>query len=364
MIMTTTLPGAEKMKDLVRPFDPIASVYLGATPTTAGADALIDFDLRLRAIANRLADEAATPSTMDAVRGYLAERGRHHPTALFVAGDRVLLAQEAPGAGWTDLAVHAAPAHLLPLLGWLEAHPPYVEVVTDRTGAEITAVARGDVTGHTTTVVGPDDVIERNAPGGWAQPRYRRRAEDSWRHNAGAVAEATARALHSVGADLLLVAGDVRAVQLLRERMPRRRSRIFLVPGGRRDRSEAARRSTAAAARAAYAQEVSAATLASLGEADWGVVVQGVDDTLAALAAGQVRTLLVGGGATPGRRAWFGPEHLCAARPDPPSGSPMRAGHLVDVAVRAAILTDARVSVVDPATTAFVDGIGAVCRYG
>jgi hypothetical protein len=106
------------------------------------------------------------------------------------------------------------------LLAFRQRHPPYVVVVTDRTGADLTLVPRGAVTGATWTVIGPDDEIERNAPGGWAQARYQRLAEDSWQHNAAAVAREVTHALHQVDARLLLVAGDVRAVQLLRDQLP------------------------------------------------------------------------------------------------------------------------------------------------
>jgi hypothetical protein len=73
--------------------------------------------------------------------------------------------------------------------------------------------------------------------GGWSQPRYQRRAEDSWQHNAMAVADAVTQATRDLHAGLLLVAGDVRAVQLLRDHLPpetRRQVTLRSVPGAGR----------------------------------------------------------------------------------------------------------------------------------
>jgi hypothetical protein len=149
-------------------------------------------------------------------------------------------------------------SQLGPLLSWLQRHPPHVNVVT----GPRRRCRRCAADGVTVTVVGPDDEIERNAPGGWAQPRYQRRAEDSWQHNATEVADVTTRALSTVGAGLLLVAGDVRAVQLLEDRLrgttrtPASRSAMCPAAG-----SPTARRATVAELVAAHAEQRTAALL-------------------------------------------------------------------------------------------------------
>ncbi len=169
----------------------------------------------------------------------------------------------------------------------------------DRSGADVTAVPRGAATGSTHTVVGPDDEIERNAPGGWAQPRYHRRAEDSWRHNAAAVADAARQELHRIDADLLLVAGDVRAAQMLEERLsPSLHENLTMghLPGGRSaDGADVSRRAVAAEAREAFATAQTGRLLARFATAGGpgGRVVegahvldlaqaQGMDDSIAA----------------------------------------------------------------------------------
>jgi hypothetical protein len=235
-------------------------------------------------------------------------------------------------------------------------------------------VPGGGAAESTWTVIGPDDEIERNAPGGWSQPRYQRRAKDSWQHNAAAVAQAVTRALRDLRAGLLLVAGDVRAVQLLRDHLPpafRRQIILRHVPGGRgHDGSEAVRRAAIAEAVGGYVADRARAALERFTERGKGGTVEGEAATLSALAAGRIDTLLVNelvnNDRDDERKAWYGPDTLCAASPDgidgidgDETGQPV-AGRLVDVAVRAALLTDAEVRVVGAPLR---DGIGGVCRF-
>src|SRR6266487_1390161 len=322
------------VRGLARPLDPVASVYLGLATSNPTLDAGEDLDLRWRSIGSRLASEGADPATIDAIGSVVAGTTSYPmELALFAASGQVRLGHHIPGGAPFDRARFGAPADLVPLLRWLQRHPPHVVVLTDRTGADVTTVPAAAAAGSTRTVVGPDDEIERNAPGGWSQPRYQRRAEDSWQHNAAAVAEAVTRALRESRAGLLLVAGDVRAVQLLREHLPpavRRQVTVRDLPGGR----------------------------------GHGGTVEGVPATLAALAAGRVDTLFVADDTDDERTAWYAPHVLCAATRDEiardaGAGQPA-AGRLVDVAVRAALLTDAEVRVMHGP---FQDRIGGVCRF-
>jgi Bacterial archaeo-eukaryotic release factor family 2 len=358
------------MRELVRPLEPVLSIYLGLRPDTPTVDPVEDLNLRWRAFAGELTEQGATPSTVEVVGRHLAALPAA-PTevGLFAADDRILLEQHMPGGVAVDQARYAAPAGLVPLLTWLQQHPAHVTVITDRTGADVTAVGPGEVTGTTETVVGPDDEIERNAPGGWAQPRYQRRAEDSWRHNAAAVAEATHRALRQTGAGLLLLAGDVRAVQLLEERLPDHRHQALClghVPGGRQpDGSAPVRRLAVGEQVAAHAGELTAKLLEQF-EAERGPrgrAVEGTAATLAALVEGRVETLLLAANPGDTRRAWFGPDILCIDDPSQTGArlDGLREGRLADVAVRAALLTDADIRVVEGVTPA--EGIGALCRF-
>jgi hypothetical protein len=337
------------VRDLVRPVEPTVSVYLGSP----------DLDLRWRAMAARLAAQHADEDTLAAVAERLAGCGPGE-VALFASGGYVRLVQPLPGSPPLDRARFGVPASVIPLLDWYQRHPAYVAVLTDRTGADLTVVPRGAWEGGTYPVPGPDDEIERNAPGGWSQPRYQRRAEDSWRHNAAAVAGATVRAVRDSGAGLVLVGGDVRAEQLLCEYLAplvRHGVTVHHVTGGRSpDGSASGRALATAAAVRGYADRQTAAMLTALDRHGGrrGTAVHGARATLAALAAGRVRTLFVADRESDERiGALAAPRHHGVG--------PVVRGRLVDVAVRAALLTDADIRVVEPGTVH--DDIAALCRF-
>jgi hypothetical protein len=75
-----------------------------------------------------------------------------------------------------------------------------------------------------------------------------------------------------------------------------------------------------------------------------------------------VDTLLVVDEDVP-RTAWFGEGTLCSLRRPGPD-VPATPGRLSDVAVRAALLTDADICVIPRRNPdAPADGLGAICRY-
>jgi hypothetical protein len=366
MTAVGTTPTAAAIRDLTRPFDPMASVYLGPAPTGT-LDAAEDLNLRWRSIELQLAQQGADPATLAAIEPIVVASPPYATElAAFAVDGQVRLIHHLPGGVASDRARFAAPADVVPLVTWLQRRPAYVMVVTDRTGADLLTVPAAASSGATQTVAGPDDEIERNAPGGWSQPRYQRRAEDSWQHNAAAVADAVVREVHRVQAGLLLVAGDVRAVQLLRQHLPAsvRQHVVWRhLPGGRSpDGSAAVRQAAIDAAVEEHVGGRIAAELAHLADARPGTRVDGPAATLAALAAGRVGTLFVEERPEDARVAWFGSATLCAEAPY--GDQALMAGRLVDVAVRAALLTDAEVRVVGSASPTLAGGIGGLCRFG
>ncbi len=373
--MTTLLRDVNRqaIKELVLSLEPVASVYVGLALPAPTADASEDLSLRWRAMSTELAAQGAPTATIDALEGYLGSLPIYlTELALFASTGGTLRQHELPGGVPFDRASFAAPAQVAPLVSWLQRHPPFVAIVVDRAGADVTEVKSGTTVGVTETVVGPDDEIERNAPGGWAQPRYQRRAEDSWRHNAAAVAEAAIHALRRVDGELLLVAGDVRAVQLLEDRLrdhSGHRIVVRHVPGGRQpDGSTSIRRAAIAHELAGYAAQRTADVLERFENErrPHGRAVEGAADTLSALAAGRADTLIIADDPRDSRTAWYGPDLLGVDSRFRASGAvtALRSGRLVDIAVRAALLTDADVTIIDaetPATPA--ERIGAICRY-
>ena len=385
--LATELPPAW-LRDVVAPFEPVASVY--ADLSVEGEDARIT---QWHVLAAALAEQGASRRAIAALADrYEAAQLTPEVLALFAAEDGgVLHEQRIAGPPPAEPALFAAPASVLPLLRAEQQRPPHVVVVIDRAGADLVA-APGASSGAALrrwSVTGPDDEIEHNAPGGWAslsQSRYQNRAADSWRHNARRVAAEVGPALEEVNAQVLIVSGDGRAVQLLLDQLSHRDglmvrrihgSRAF--DGSQRSRAQLVERELRAVAddRAAGLFREFREELRPRGRA-----VAGRQDTIAALVAGRVDTLLLSE-VQPATRICFGERgtDLFLDREAALFAAvPLRCGRLADVAVRSALLSGAGVRVL-PAefppqplgvegdgaavrTGAILrDGIGALCRY-
>jgi hypothetical protein len=357
------------LRELLRDTGSSASVYLAAASSEAG-DTSEQLALRRRAIVGRLSQQRADDLTVDAVdRQHASLPSYQSELGLIAASGLVRVFSKLPGGVPQDRARFGTPAMLGPLLRWIQNHPPHLVVVADRTGADISVVPASAQEPRTRTVTGPDDEIERNAPGGWSQPRYQRRAVDSWQHNAGAVAEAIEEELATIRARLVLLAGDIRACQLLSERLSRLGVPPVIrnVPGVRnQDSSPASHQSAMEAAVQAYAEELEHATKDrfSASRGPNGTVINGSRAVLAALAAGRVGSLLVVDDPADDRPGWFDAEGWCSASRSDPRPPGAHRGRLVDVAIRSALLTDAEVCVLRPDDEFPVsDGLAALGRY-
>jgi hypothetical protein len=371
---TISLSDERVIADVLRTTDGVASVYFGQSSTPD-----LEWHARWQALAGRLIEAGASEAVVAAVERAVALASPVSAAmgasglAVFAGrtGEPVVL--HTPGLAGPDHATWGPVARVAPVLAWLRDRPPYVLVVTDRAGADIETGAGGCHPPRSRSVLGPDDEIERNAPGGWAQLRYQHRAEDSWRHNARAVAEACERELRDGGARLLVVSGDVRAVQLLEDRLPEQVDgplTIRHITGGRsNDGSQQHRHDTVAEIARAAAGDWTAELLARFAEqrSPRGLAVDGELATLEALGQGRIAVLLVENRDGDSRTAWFGPEPT-QVRPTtetpPPSWASKDRGPLVDVAIRAALLAGAEVRVLDPGTRgAPAEGIGGLCRF-
>jgi Bacterial archaeo-eukaryotic release factor family 2 len=274
---------------------------------------------------------------------------------------------------------HGALPDVLPLLAAAQAAVPHLAVLTDRTGADMAARGVADDEARAERVEGRvTPHLHKPQAGGWSQPRFHHRAEAIWESNASEVADALARLVDQVRPRFVAAAGDVRALQLLREQAPKRARELLCVVGGEHGSLEAvfaeADKLAAATVEAdnralldRLAEELGQAADSGAGRGDRAAAgapapgaergtraVEGAAATLAALARGQVATLLLTGLFLDDRRtAWFGPgpTDVAADRdalvdlgvPDPVEG------RLVDVAVRAALGTGAEVRILDPA---------------
>jgi hypothetical protein len=348
------------LRDLVESTRPVVSMYLGVHRSDE------DLDLRTRSLLHELGAAGVDRSTLDAVRSYSAQLGPEPAEHAIVARDgAIVYVRTMAGAAAFDRARFAAPPSVAPVLEWLFARPPHVVVLVHRDGAEITSVGGADGRRVTSMVVGPDDLITAVSPRGWSQPRFQRRVEDSWRHNASAVVDAALRAAHDVQAKLMFIAGDIRAEHLVREGLDRAGADVVVsvLPGGHT--VDGGVMAAVAAAVAEDAETRMNELLQRLRDEGGpaGLATEGAAETLAALADRRVEVLVVVDDPADGRLAYCGETTLCSLARPRPADSAVH-GRLVDVAVRAALLCDAHVCVV-PATHPLLpaEGIGAICRY-
>ncbi len=98
---------------------------------------------------------------------------------------------------------------------------PHLVVRCDRVGAHIARVDRGEIVSDT-EVVGDDENVRKVHAGGWSQRRFQNRAEHTWDENAKEIAETIVSEADAIAAELLVVTGDTRAVQLVAEHLPER----------------------------------------------------------------------------------------------------------------------------------------------
>src|SRR4051812_29665545 len=202
---------------------PYATVCADVTHTTENADT--ELDLRVRAVAEKLTGQGAPETVAEAVRGRLlegndgGEAGTWRGRAVVVAADgTVVLDSPLVEQPRGEVAEWSPTPDLLPVLRQLPGRVPHIPVVTDRGGADITVLARPGQTIEEKEVEGDSFQIRKFQGGGWAHHRYQHNAENKWVHNAEEVAQNISSMVRRLQPKFVLVAGDIRARQILTDR--------------------------------------------------------------------------------------------------------------------------------------------------
>jgi Bacterial archaeo-eukaryotic release factor family 2 len=360
---------ADELLPLFQASGPFLSLYLAAGGDVENAAQRLE--LRWKSARGDLQERGVPKEVLDAVDPLV--EGAH------TAGRTLAAIVSVDGAAYhaglasrparDALARWGTTPYVLPLLAHAQSLVPFVAVLASRASAEIVAkLPDGERSEQVEGEQGPH--LTRSAPGGWSQPRHQHRAEVIWERNASEVADVLARIVDETRPRFVAAAGDVRALQLLRDQSPKRAQELLRVVGGEvpsLDRVldeaanlvEAEARGDAEALLARFAQE--------RGRGPGGLAAEGAAGTLQALARAQVEVLLVADDPDDERSAWFGaaPQQVAVDRAAVEAmGEPMPVqGRLVDVAVRAALGTSADVHVLDPADTGPGDGLGALLRF-
>lgn len=343
----------DSFRDLVSVDRPVASVYLRGTGTSE--DAGHRFETRWKNARRNLAG-AGTPEALvtELDRAVADSPQLHAPSlALFATASSPVIVEPLDDELTADLVAYDELPRLVPLLHARQRSVPHVMVTTDRTGADIVAVADGEAVEHD-SVEGVTHHIHRGRFGGWSHRRIQQRVENRWEANARDVAEQVDAVARDIDARVVAISGDVRACQFLMEHLAADvADRAVVLDVGDPDGVAEATVRLVADAVARDTREVLRA------EGDPGVAA-GAGPVLSALTAGRVDTLMVVDDADDDRRAWFMDDGstVCSLRR---SYENMCEGRLVDVAVRSALLSDSDIRIV-PATTVD-DGLGAILRW-
>ncbi|WBC15631.1 Vms1/Ankzf1 family peptidyl-tRNA hydrolase [Micromonospora sp. WMMA1998] len=349
---------------------PWCSVYLDASRDTH--DARPQVDLRWRALKGNLLAQGADPVTVEAVEEVVR---RHDPMpgdygiAVFATGGRVVLTEYLSAPPLRDLATWSALPHTMPLVAQRGEQVAWVRVLADRTGADAMAVSAGGVPRRAQVAGGQSRQLRRVQPGGWSQSRYQRAAMEAWHQNAGDAAAATADLAERVGADVVVVAGDVRATGMIAAQLPERWQDVLVrTDAGSRDpgADDTLMDDITVQTVAEVADRRIAAALDRFGvQEDVGA---GLDAVVAALQRNQVDTMLIVDDASADGELWVGPEPTEIAT-DPAQLAGMSVADPQKVRADAALLraligTDADVTVLAPEEAPeLTDGVGAVLRY-
>ncbi len=281
---------------------PFATVCADVTHTTENADT--ELDLRVRAIAGELSGQGAPEAVVEAVRSRLLEsndggdvatlRGR----ALVVAADgSVVLDQALVAAPLRQVAEYSASPDLLPVLRQLPGRVPHVVAIVDRVGADISFLGAPGQVEEEDTVEGDSFQIRKFSGGGWAHHRFQHNSENKWVHNADGVAARITAMADRLSPRFVLVAGDVRARQILTDRAADVWSDLVVSmdEGGRAagaDREPVERRAAELVAEhEAHEEAQSVERIASAGA--HGLAVTGTAAVVEAMRKGQVETLVL-----------------------------------------------------------------------
>jgi peptide chain release factor subunit 1 len=359
----------DRFRRLAEVGGPFASVFVDDSHDTADADK--QTDLRWRAVADELtalgADEALVDVVGQRLRTASGEPGRHG-RGVIAHGEGVLLDQrlirapEQPTVRVSDLP------YLVPIVRHGVDDPPYLIVVTDHAGADLT-VHRGGRS-HTSTVTGDARPVHKAS--GAESPGYgdvQRTADGARAKNVQEEAEKVVAAFDAADPQVVFVAGEVRSRADMIAALPVRVSeRVVEVNAGARgtvdESALAADIDTHLRLRRVDAIDGAASRFRTASGSGSGLSTEGLAGVCAALREGAVETLILGelGDTT----VVVGDSPLVVA-PTPEVLSELgssrgRVARADEVLPLAAVMVDAELIGMD-ARLDVRDGVAAVLRY-
>jgi hypothetical protein len=355
------------LKSLYDSPGPFASVYLDMRRMTEDAPKVIK--LHRRARQRELADQGAPPATIEALVRLVDEENTRRDSGTlvaFAADGEVVHYEVLPGQPRVELARYAPLPHVKPLLMQRGEPIAYLSAKVDRLGGELTRVSR-DGDRHVIGVKPEEDFPVRKVKAGdmFRQDKQQRAAEEVWRTNAKKVAHEIAVVVDECGADIVVLAGDVRARKAVREELPEPVLARVVDAGGAGPTLD----EEIAHAVERKREELLAARLDRFEEqlTKKGRAVEGLDGVTDALRKGQVDCLFLEDRPESSIMLWTGPQPTDVAT----SADLLRelgvadpVQDLADAALlRALAGTDGGLQLLPPESLRAQSGVGALLRY-
>jgi hypothetical protein len=344
-----------------------ASVYLDITRTDLPAKEQIA--LRWRAAREELAKGPVDGATLD-VLGELITGPAHNARgiAAFAQAGDIVFARPMPDPPRQEIARYAALPHLMPMLAQSPPAVPHLRVSADRAGGALVEVL-GQYQTAPTRVDGEGWPVHKTSVGGWSQNRYQRSAEEAWRENEKEFAAAVTAAAERIGAELIMVAGDIKARSLLIDHLGQPwAGKVVVVekevPADSRELAEAAEQEIRRRARQAARDRLDSVRT-QLGR---GRAAEGWHDVVARLRDTQVGDLLLADDPASTAKLWFGPDVTQAGVTadevrERGAGEPVQ-DRADAVLVRELVLTGAELHFIPDGEAAPRDGTAALLRFG
>ena len=351
--MTSTL---HSLADLYRKPGPWVTVYTDAS--TGTVDSLHADDVRPDNIAAALEEAHASKEDRKAVAEALrrSAKGLPDPVArlIVVANGTVEFDEFLPGplALPEFTGVNEVP-NLCPLLWHRPDDFAYVVAEVGRDGGEVhLRRASGRQDDDMMHIEGETENLKKVPSGGWSQGRYQHRTENIWKANAADIAGEIDRVVRTSRARLLVVAGDIRARNLVAEELSEQSKEILTIIESH-SRTEGADKE-------AYAQEIDRRVAECIARRQTQLLerlnnqkarpnpesTEGIGSVVHALQQAQVDTLLLETAGLNGHRLLaLGAEPWTAEVDGETAGAPVLAEVPAPSSLlRAAVLTDAEVA--------------------
>lgn len=356
---------------------PVISLYLNAQPDTHGRDNFEgfltrEFSSRARTFHAGSPEAESFRRDTEKIRAYIENelKPSANGVAIFAcsgAGDFFEALQLNAPIDTHHLYVYNQP-HLYHLARLDDQYPRYAALVTDANAARIFVFGLGEKLGAE-SVKGKK--MQRVKVGGWSQARYQRRVENAARDHAKEAIEALDRIVREENIRSIVIGGDPSIVPVIREQLPKHLEEMV---------AETLRLDTKAPEREIFdatfeaIRQQDAATDAEKVERLFeqyragGLAVTGPQETLEALANGQIDELLISASLERTHADEEPVDAILAPEIPDPEGSTSsdepRPVLLADLLVTKARQTAAHVSFIEDASLLeSVDGVGAFLRW-